>query len=202
MRASARKLRPVDDVAAIGRQRHAALRLGVRRTRLGELPGHAADLHHRQRGAERQHHRHLQQHAEHVADDVGGEIGETLGAVAALQHQRLAFRGQRKLRLEPPRLAGEHQRRIAANARFHGGELLPVRIVRHLADRAGAPGVGGPGAIGLDGHDDGLLRRRYVAILSGWLQQAGRTTANSGAGAPQPLMGSHSRRGIRAYNQE
>ena len=50
----------VDDVAAIGGQRHLALLLDIGRARLGELAGHAADLDHRQAGAKGQHHRHLQ----------------------------------------------------------------------------------------------------------------------------------------------
>src|SRR5262249_15991016 len=40
------EFRAVDDVAAIRRQRDIALRLGIRRTRLGELPGHPPHLHH------------------------------------------------------------------------------------------------------------------------------------------------------------
>ena len=58
-----------------------------------------------------QHHRHLQQHAEGVADDVGGEVGEALGAVPALKHERPPLGGERERRLQPPRLAGEDQRR-------------------------------------------------------------------------------------------
>ena len=56
-----RELDAVDDVAAIGRQLDAADGLGRRRARLGELAGDAADLHHRRRAGEGQHHRHLQE---------------------------------------------------------------------------------------------------------------------------------------------
>ena len=112
VRAVGRELDAVDDVAAIGRQRDAVLRLGVGGARLGELAGHAADLHHRAGGAEGQHHRHLQQHAEGVADVVGMEFGEALGAVAALQQESLA--------LAPPRRARAFRRR-ASPAKTSGG---------------------------------------------------------------------------------
>ena len=42
------ELGAVDDVAAVAGQGDVALRLGVGGARLGELPGHAAHLHHRQ----------------------------------------------------------------------------------------------------------------------------------------------------------
>jgi hypothetical protein len=65
--------------------------VSVRRARLGELPGDAADLHHRLRAGEGQHDRHLQEDAEEVADVVGAVLGEALGAVAALQQEGLAL---------------------------------------------------------------------------------------------------------------
>ena len=63
-----------------------------RRARLGELAGDAADLDHRQRRREGQHHRHLQEDAKEVADVVGAVLGEAFGAVAAMQQERLAGR--------------------------------------------------------------------------------------------------------------
>ena len=85
------ELAAIDIVAAIGRQRHAVLGLEIVGARLGELAGDAAHFHHRHAGGEGQHHRHLQQHAEGVADIVGMEFGEALGAVPALQQESLAF---------------------------------------------------------------------------------------------------------------
>ena len=86
------------------------MRLGVGRARLGELAGHAADLDHRHGAAEGQHDRHLQQHAEGVADVVGMELGEALGAVAALEQESLAVGdiGQRRLqaRASPANTSG------------------------------------------------------------------------------------------------
>ena len=112
-----REVHAVDHVAAVGRQGDAVDRLGVGGARLGELAGQPADLDHRHRRAEGQHHRHLQQHAEHVADVVGMKLGEALGAVAALQQERLALGDLRQQPLQPARLAGEHQRRKVAAAR-------------------------------------------------------------------------------------
>ena len=138
------ELHAVDDVAAIGGQRHAVLRLMVGGARLGELAGHAAHLDHRAAGAIGQNHRHLQQHAEGVADVVGMELGEALGAVAALQQESPAARHRGKALLQPPRLAGEDQRRIVAQRRLDLGERRVVGIVRHLPDRPAPPTVGVP----------------------------------------------------------
>ena len=152
-RASARELEAVDVVAAIGRQLDAVDLLDVGRARLGELAGHAADLHHRHAGAVGQHDRHLQQHAERVADVVGGEIDEALGAVAALQQEGLALGHLGQRRLELARLAGEDQRRIAAQPRLGAGQHGGVGIDRHLLGRPAAPAgrrpVGGARTAGL-----------------------------------------------------
>ena len=134
----------VDDVAAIGRQGAAVLRLGIRGARLGELAGEPAELDHRAAGAKGQHHRHLQQHLEHVADVVRVELGEALGAVAALQQKGLAGRDRGEPLLQPPRLAGEDQRRKAVQRLLDPGERRLVGITGHLPDRQTAPAVGGP----------------------------------------------------------
>ena len=105
------ELDAVDDVAAIAGQRHAVLRLVVGRARLGELAGDAADLHHRLRAGEGQHHRHLQEHAEEVADVVRAMLGEALGAIAALQQERVSGSDGCKLLLQLARLTCKNQRR-------------------------------------------------------------------------------------------
>ncbi|MPL73688.1 hypothetical protein SDC9_19494 [bioreactor metagenome] len=129
----------VDDVAAIARQLDAADRLGRGRARLGELPGHAPDLDHRHFRAPGQHDRHLQHHLEGVADVVGGEFGKALGAVAALQQERLTTRGLRQIRLQPARLAGEDERRHLGELRLDRAERSRVGIVGHLHPRFRAP---------------------------------------------------------------
>ena len=82
--------RVVDHVAAERRDDRVADGLGGRRAGLGELPGDPAHLHHRHAGAVGQHDRHLQDDLELVADGVGGEPVERLGAVAGLEQERLA----------------------------------------------------------------------------------------------------------------
>ena len=144
-----RELDVVDDVAAIARQRDAVDRLDVGGARLGELAGDAADLHDRRGGGEGHHHRHLQEDAEEVADIVGRMLGEALGAIAALQQERLARRGLAERPLELARLAGEDQRRIAGELALDLGQRRAVAIDRRLLDRlrsASCPGsnVGSP----------------------------------------------------------
>lgn len=78
----------VDDIATVGRQCHAVDGLVVSRARLGELSGHAPDLDHRAAGRESHDNGHLQQHLEGVADFRSGKLGETFGAIAALQQKR------------------------------------------------------------------------------------------------------------------
>ena len=114
MRASAVNSGCVDDVAAVARQRHAVARFGVGRTRLGVLAGEAADAHHRQAQAVHQHQAHLQQHLEPVGDHVRIAVGETLGAVAALQQEALAFLRLGQLLLEREDFPRRHQRRQRA----------------------------------------------------------------------------------------
>ena len=134
----------VDDVAAIARQLDAVDLLGRRRARLGELPGDAADLHHRQRAGIGQHHRHLQEHAEEVADVVGAVLGKALGAVAALQQERLARGDARPAPSSgcgPRRQTPAAERSRAAPRRRPG---LGIRIFRHLLHRLRAPAIGCP----------------------------------------------------------
>jgi len=138
------ELDAVDDVAAVAGQLDPVLRLGRCRARLGELAGQPAHLHHRHAAGVHQHHRHLQQHLEGVADVVGAELGEALGAVAALQQERLATRHLCELVLEVARLAREHQRRKARELRLGRRQGLRVGIVRHLLDRLAPPAVDAP----------------------------------------------------------
>jgi hypothetical protein len=82
----------------------------VRGTRLGVLAGDAPELHHRHRGAVGQHHRHLQQDA-HLAGDVCLRARrERLGAVAALQQERLAAGHGGEPLAQQVDLAGHHER--------------------------------------------------------------------------------------------
>ena len=107
----------VDHVAAERRELELVARLGGRRTRLGELPGDAADLHRGDTAAVREHDGHLQDDLELVADGVGGERVERLGAVAGLQHEPALFGDRGECLGEAAGLAREHERRDLAQRR-------------------------------------------------------------------------------------
>ena len=139
-----RKLDVVDDVAAIGGQCHTVDRLEVGRAGLGELSGDPPDLDDRRGGREGHHHRHLQEHPEEIADVVGRMFAETLGAVAALQQERLAGGGFAESLFELARFARENQRRIAGELPLSVGERRAVGIDRRLRNRLRPPALGGP----------------------------------------------------------
>ena len=134
----------VDDVAAVAGEGFAALGFGVGGAGLGELAGHAAELYDGHGAAEGEDHRHLEEDAKRVPDDVGGEVAEGFGAVAALQDEGVALRGQRQVGFEAAGLAGENQRGEAGEAGFHGGQFRRVRVAGDLANGAVPPAGGGP----------------------------------------------------------
>ena len=131
----------VDDVAPIGRQFHAAAFLHWRRTRLGELAGNAADLHHGRSRGIGQHHRHLQEQAEKIADIVGAVLGEALGAIATLEEECLAGGNLRQSAFEVACLTCKNERRKARKQRLDLGQCLGVGVIRHLHDRLVAPRI-------------------------------------------------------------
>ena len=110
-----REVVAVHDVAAVGGQRDVAAGLGVARTGLRELSRHPAHLHDGHRGAVGEHDRHLQHGLHAIADLVGGRAREGLGAVAALQQERLAARGRGQSRRAACR--PRRRRRAAAGSR-------------------------------------------------------------------------------------
>ena len=136
-RAGGVEIEAVDDVAAVGRQGDAVLRLGVGRARLGELAGEPPELDHRAGGAEGQHHRHLQQHLEGVADVVGVELGEALGAVAALQQEGLAGGD---IGRAAPSVAAPRRRRPAAGSGAGSPRRGRAQPRRHSRAPAGSAG--------------------------------------------------------------
>ncbi|MCZ6859274.1 MAG: hypothetical protein O7I42_03170 [Alphaproteobacteria bacterium] len=72
------------------------------------------------------------------------EFGEALGAISALQEERLTFGGLGELRLQIARLAGENQRRGLGKGLLGRGQRLGVGLDRHLIGRLLAPAIGGP----------------------------------------------------------
>ncbi len=69
------------------------------------------------------------------------ELGEALGAVAALQQEGLAFRRAGELGRQAAGFAGKHQRRIDPQLLLDFLQVTCIRIVGHLLDRLAAPGV-------------------------------------------------------------
>ena len=134
----------VDDVAPIARQLDTVDLLGIRRARFGELAGDAADLHHRQRAGIGQHDGHLQQHTEEVANIVGAVLGKALGAVAALQQERLAGGNAAQRLFQVAGLTGKNQRRKRGQLRLDIRQCLGIGVIRHLQYRLGAPAIGCP----------------------------------------------------------
>ena len=104
------ELQAVDGVTPVRRERHAVTRLRVLAARLGELAGKPADLDHRHLCAVGEHDSHLQQRLDLVPDRVGAGVGERLGAVPALEQERLASGHRREALGQRVALAREHQR--------------------------------------------------------------------------------------------
>ena len=134
----------VDDVAPVDRESHSVLRLRGLRARLGELPGDPAELHHGHTRAVREHDGHLEEDPKRVPQVVGAELRKTFRAVAALEHERAAFRRVRQLRFQTADLAAEHERGMRREFAFDLRQCVAIAVVRHLAGRAGAPAVRRP----------------------------------------------------------
>jgi hypothetical protein len=116
--------------------------LGGARAGLGELAGDAADLHRGHARRVGEHDRHLQDDLELVADGVGRERVEGLGAVAGLEQEGLAGGHAGELG-EVAGLAGEHQRRQVDRCLedpLERGLVGPVGLLRG----GGPPGRRGP----------------------------------------------------------
>src|SRR5512132_1524406 len=75
------------------------------------------------------------------------KLGEALGAVAALQQEGPSFGDLGERALQPPRLAGEHQRREMPELSFGFEQPVLVRVDRNLHDRAAPPTIRTPGMI-------------------------------------------------------
>ena len=157
-----RELDVVDDVAAIGRQGDAIDRLVVGRAGLRELAGDTSDLHDRRRGGEGHHHRHLQEHPEEIADVVGRMFAEALGAIAALQKERIACGRLAERLLEFARFACKNQRRIAGKLALGLGQRRTIGIDRRLRDRLRPPAIRGPSLVQ---HDPRLRERQQRRLL-------------------------------------
>jgi len=137
----------VDDVTAEDRKLDLVDELGVRRARLGELPGDAAELDDRNPRPVRQDHGHLQNHLQLVPDPVGREVVEGLGAIPGLKKEGPAGRNLAERAGEAPRLAGEHERRERRELGQGVGERGGVRPWRLLGSRVAPPGTRVPAGL-------------------------------------------------------
>ncbi len=137
----------VDDVAAIGRERDAVDRLGIGGAGLGELARDPSDLHDGGSRGEGHDHRHLQEHPEEVADVVGRMFAEALGAISALEQERVARSRLSQGFLELARFACKNERRIAGELALGLGQRREVGIGRRLRDRFRPPAIRGPSLV-------------------------------------------------------
>src|ERR1700722_1725877 len=159
-----RELDVVDNVAAIGRQSDAVDRLDVGRARLRELPGDATDLHDGRRGGEGHDHRHLQEHPEEIADVVGRMFAEALGAISALQQERIARGRLPESFLELARFTRKNQRRITGKLALGLGQRRTIGIGRRLRDRFRAPAIRGPTLVQHDPWPWRAAERRFLKV--------------------------------------
>ena len=150
-----REVEVVDHVAAVGRQRRR--RRGSRSSLLRGLaywPAIRPILTTGSAGAVGEHDRHLQDRLDPVADVVGGRRGERLGAVAALQHERLAR--------ARPRPAG----RAACRTRRRTPAAGRSTARRRPSSSAPASGQRGCWAAGRSRQASRPARRRGIASIS------------------------------------
>ena len=136
----------VDHVAPERRQLDPLDGLGGGRAGLGELAGDAPDLQHGDAGRVRQHDRHLEDDLELVADAVGRERVERLGAVTRLQQERLAVGHLGEVGGQVAGLAREHQRGQRPQVLERPVERTLVGPRRLLGGGLVAPRVGRPGS--------------------------------------------------------
>jgi hypothetical protein len=122
---------------------------------LDELPRDPADLHDRQRGAVRQHGRHLQEDLQLLADRDRGEVVERLGAIARLKNERASVGDLGERPAKGPRLAREDQRWELRETRPERLRLVRARPLRLLRDGQLAPRRRRPSRLA-DGHAPSL----------------------------------------------
>lgn len=147
----------VDRVAPVGRQGHAVAGLGALGAGLRVLPRDTAHLHHGHGGGVGQDGAHLEQRLQLVSDVVGGHGVEGLGAVAALEQERLALGHRRKAGAQLIALACEDERRIRLEVRDHIAQSLGIGVLRLLRRGKVSPGVAtGRGALSVHGHPDNI----------------------------------------------
>ena len=137
-----RKVGAVDRVAAVAGQRNPVDGFAGRRARLGELPGDPGEMNDiaAARGTERG--AHPQQQIIGDADLVGIELGETLGAVAALDNEGVTLGNARQSGAQMDDVGNIDQRIRPGEASFDAGQRAGVGIFGKLCCRTIAPAGG------------------------------------------------------------
>ena len=92
--------------------------LGVGRPGFRELTGDPAHLHHGDSRRVGEHDGHLEDDPQLVADGIGRELAERLGAVAGLEEERLALGDAGQLSGQRSGFAGKNQRRKRREGRL------------------------------------------------------------------------------------
>ena len=119
-------------MAPEARQLLVADALHVGRPGLGELTGDPPDLHHGHAEGVGEHHGGLQDHPQLVADVVGRELLEALGAVPGLEQEGIPGGDPPERSEQVPGLAGEDEGRIARDllqGPIDGGLIGPDRLL-------------------------------------------------------------------------
>ncbi|CAM5230109.1 hypothetical protein SALBM135S_08298 [Streptomyces alboniger] len=128
------------------------LRRGIG-ARLGVLPRDAADLHDGHGRRVREDGAHLEQGLQLVADVVGRHGVEGLGAVAALEQERLSLGDGGQSGAQLVALAREDERRIRLEVRDHIAQSLGIGVLGLLRRGQVSPGVAtGCGGLSRYGH--------------------------------------------------
>ncbi|MGX1269451.1 hypothetical protein RKD18_002645 [Streptomyces phaeoluteigriseus] len=131
----------VDRVTAVRRQGHAVAGLGVLGAGLGVLARDPAHLHDRHGSGVGEDGAHLEERLQLVADLVGRHRVEGLGAVAALEEERLSLGDSRQPGAQLIALAREDERRIRLEVRDHCAQSLGVGVLGLLRRGQVSPGV-------------------------------------------------------------
>ena len=102
---------------------------------------HPTHLHNRHRSAVGEDNGHLQDGLHAVANLVGGRTGKRLGAVTALQQERITRRRRREALTQDVYLTGKDQRREVSNLGAGRPNSCRIRPLRLLLDGERPPKV-------------------------------------------------------------
>ena len=91
-------------------------------------------------------------------------FAEALGAIAALQQERIACGRLAERLLELARFACKNQRRVAGKLALGLGQRRAIGIGRRLRDRLRPPAIRGPSLVQHDPGHEGAAERRFLKV--------------------------------------